>query len=73
MLESQYKILIKGARRIIPFHPPLHSDDEHYTTVMIPFVGLNRVLARYDHRVHIQRVRRDAIRTVYLRKQKRTE
>lgn len=73
MIETQYKILIKGARRIIPFHPPLHSDDEHYTTVMIPFTELNHALARYDQRVHIQRVRRDAIRTVYLRKQKRTK
>lgn len=54
MLDNSYKVLIKGNRRVIPFNPPLHSDDEHYTSVMI---------CDAEH-VHVERVRRDAIRTV---------
>lgn len=67
MFETNYKILIKGNRRVILFHPPLHSDDEKYTSIMIPYERHDKQLNRYVMGVMIQRVRRDALRTIRMR------
>lgn len=63
-MRNRKLILIKGAREVLPFSPPLPCSSAQHIKVFVPFNAAEYKTAKPWRTGHVLTVRRDSLRTI---------